>query len=399
MRPIHLPLAFIALAAAVPPYIKNFWEAIDVAKAGLVPGEWNPDLVSPPPPPGAAPPPWWARGVGGDKYYDWNKREQGWEALISAGDVQPAVRRNVQSIALRASELFLGTTGAAFLFDCATPQCAYRGLTFNGTSRPPVKEPQCLPNSAWPCEDPAADQESSVDFESSSDAIKTAPASMSERQIAHPSEWMTQATYRNTPADKSSPQSARSAAAARRQQGYSFLNPKDDEGNGEGAAQNVYQPGAADNPCDDNDELVANTFNGDFESCEALIEVAEKYGVACDTPLPPFGYALDSIQAACPKSCQACTAEERLSRGWHEIGAIARFYKDLGEYEEYLRAAFAKLLVVCDSADNVPCEGWRAMVAPGADISYDLKYHYFSGPAQPEEFSGPNFGVLCLPVC
>ena len=39
---------------------------------------------------------------------------------------------------------------------------------------------------------------------------------------------------------------------------------------------------------------------------------AEKYGVACDTPLPPFGYALDSIQAACPKSCQACTAEERL---------------------------------------------------------------------------------------
>ena len=39
MRPFHLPLAFIALAAAVPPYIKNFWEAIDVAKAGLVPGE------------------------------------------------------------------------------------------------------------------------------------------------------------------------------------------------------------------------------------------------------------------------------------------------------------------------------------------------------------------------
>ena len=99
MRPCHLPPAFILLAAAwlpfsasVPPYIKNFWEAIDVAKAGLVPGEWNPDLVSPPPPPGAAPPPWWARGVGGDKYYDWNKREQGWEALISAGDVQPAVR-------------------------------------------------------------------------------------------------------------------------------------------------------------------------------------------------------------------------------------------------------------------------------------------------------------------
>ena len=184
MRPFHLPLAFIALAAAVPPYIKNFWEAIDVAKAGLVPGEWNPDLVSPPPPPGTAPPPWWARGVGGDKYYDWNKREQGWEALISAGDVQPAVRRNVQSIALRASELFLGTTGAAFLFDCATPQCAYRGLTFNGTSRPPVKEPQCLPNSAWPCEDPAADQESSVDFESSSDAIKTAPFSMSKSMIS-----------------------------------------------------------------------------------------------------------------------------------------------------------------------------------------------------------------------
>ena len=383
-----------------PPWQHDLASTVWHSWRGTLPGRWDKRSDSPPPPPTASPPPWWAVGVGGDGEYDWNKREREFEA---SGMLHSAleVRKSVASIAYDAAVLFERETGALHLLDCATDICRAHGISPTAKWRDQVREPLKLGLGRAEGDDPVVDSTTVPDFFSPGEAADA--YGFTRRELA-----------RGT-GDEDNPKGLSGVATERRrerqQMGLVFMSDREADGD----QPLPWEEGMAE--CDDNDQLVADVLSSEqISSCTQLLREADRHGVACDTPLRPFGVRLNAIETACPRSCGRCrrsAAAVRSAGGgggddhaaaaaqaWHGVGEAARYYRDLGEYLQFMETAFVKLHVYCDGLNGgKTCESWQTrderwaavgggggdggssepMGVPGADVAYDRFAHFFAG--------------------